>query len=129
MSSQLDAPELLCAPLNAVPPDAAIRKLALEESEKGHWNRVFDLLNKYARCFQYNSMGMPELAQAIPGIADYMAGQNFENAEQWPQAVQSYQNVLRRVGTLLPTAQATARLKELKKQHPEAFNILPAPIR
>ena len=62
---------------------------------------------------------MPEPAFAELERA-FFAGQNFELAEQWSDAMQSYKTVLRSANEHVPIKAAAERLKVLTKEHPEA---------
>ena len=42
-------------------------------------------------------------------------------AEQYPEAIRAYQDVLQQVCDFSPLNEATERLKALRKEHPEAF--------
>jgi hypothetical protein len=96
-------------------------QLADEAAKKRDWRRVYDLLGVCAPAGRPSRPGGDEVADELGGIQDFFTGQKFEKAEQWPEAIISYQNVLRRMSEKLPTAEATERLQALKREHPEAF--------
>lgn len=121
MATRLKAPELLEPPYDAMETNEAVMKLAAKEAENENWRRVFVLLSAHTSMQRFNPATSVEFSQAAAAISDYLAAQNFESAEQWPEAVQSYKGVLRRFGDLVPTKQAAERLRLLKQQHPEAF--------
>jgi hypothetical protein len=116
----LRAPELNQPPLSELAPEVAMEKLGDQFAEKGEWRRLLQLLEANAGQGRFD--GSPardgDLSSAVRA---FLAGQNFELAEQWADAVLSYKTVLRAASDRAPVKQAAERLKELNKQHPEAF--------
>jgi hypothetical protein len=120
LAKQLAAPELMQAPLDLSTLENTVVQLADAAAKNKDWRRVYDLLLACAASDGRLAPGRSHMTDELLGIADFFAGQRFETAQQWPEAVRSYQNVLRRMGDRLPVAEATERLKALKREHPEA---------
>ncbi len=120
LSKQLGAPELMQAPLDLSALENSVRQLAEAAAKRKEWRKVYDLLLVCAGSDPMRMPGGSHMNDELLGIADFFAGQRFEAAQQWPEAVRSYQNVLRRMGDRLPVEEATERLKALKREHPEA---------
>ena len=122
-ATTLKLPQLTEASLADQTLPEALNKLAAEFAEKAEWRKTYDILQFLD---SNNPMGWPPGGgHRHRGIASYLAGLNFEMAEQWPQAVQSYHDVLRSVAGLNPTKEAAERLKALRREHPEAFEAKP----
>lgn len=127
LARRLNAPELLKPPLDAMPPEAAVRQLGREFFEKKEWMRLHTLLSDSAPFMA----GNPSVMQGdeLRGVRALLAGQNFERAEQFAEAVQSYRSALICIGELVPVDAVAERLKALKGEHPEAFSASPAASR
>jgi hypothetical protein len=123
LASQLGAPEIMRAPLEAAALEKAVLQLADEAAKKREWRKVYDMLRVCNGAGDRFGSGRDPIGDEIGGIADFFTGQRFEKAEQWAEAITSYQNVLRRMGNRLPVAEATERLQALKREHPEAFAV------
>ena len=131
LATQLGKPELATRSLDMVSLEQTILKLADEAAKGKDWRRVYDLLQV---CASSDARLGPEgshMNEELAGIAEFFAAERLEKAQQWPEAVRSYQNVLRRMGNRLPIDEATERLKVLKQEHPEveAHAAQPAPVR
>ena len=118
LARTLRAPELNQPPLADLPADAALEKMEDEIAKRGEWRRLHQLLQARASL----SMGEPRTPQQdlLGALQLFFAGQNFELAEQWSDAIQSYKGVLRGASERAPTAAAAERLKALTREHPEA---------
>jgi hypothetical protein len=116
----LRAPELNQPPLAELAPEAAIEKLGDQFAEKGEWRRLLQLIETRAGQGRYDG-SPPRDGDLASAVRAFLAAQNFELAEQWADAVLSYKTVLRTPSERAPVKQAAERLKELNKQHPEAF--------
>lgn len=118
IAQRVQAPELAQPPLNALPPEQAVRQFGRGLLEKADWPRLHRLLTDTAMLFGQGHGAPSEEAQAI---RSFITAENFEKAEQFAEAVQAYRSVLTCIGDLVPIAQAATRLKELKKAHPDLF--------
>ncbi|HEX8312295.1 MAG TPA: hypothetical protein VF614_13320 [Chthoniobacteraceae bacterium] len=124
MSRVLAAPELNQPPLADQAPDAAVSQLAAQLSEKGEWRRLLRLVELRSGLRAGREFQRPEDLPAA--IRAFLAGQNFESAELWGDAVRSYKSVLNSSSELAPIKAAAERLKSLAAEHPEAV-ALPSP--
>jgi len=123
LAKSLRAPELNQPPLASLAPDAALDKLSGQFAASGEWRRLLQLTE--ARGLQNRFTGLlPRDSDLTTALHSYLAAQNFELAEQWSDAVQSYKLALRSTSELAPIKESADRLKALAKSHPEAF---PAP--
>ena len=134
LAKSLRAPELNQPPLASLAPDAALDKLSAQFAAGGEWRRLLQLTE--ARGLQNRFTGLlPRDSDLTTALHSYLAAQNFELAEQWSDAVQSYKLVLRSTSELAPIKESADRLKALAKGHSEAFSApatattLPPPAR
>jgi hypothetical protein len=129
LARQMALPEINAAPLANQPTEVALDKLAEDCAKHGDWRRVLDCLtaSRQLLAFARDQRGArgETLGREIQAVSDYLAGGNFERAEQFAEAVHAYQNVLRQPGTYVPTAEATERLRALKADHKELFSVPP----
>ena len=119
VSVQLARPELLASPLDSVPLTVALQKLTLESINRSDWQDVYDFLEMRMR------LGEGETREDLAAIRAFIAGQNFEKAQLFGDAVAAYKTVLRSVGRHSPIEAAGARLKVLGAEHPELFTTPP----
>ena len=119
LSRVLRAPELNVAEAQDLAPDMAIENLCDDLAKRGDWRRLYELVEARTRIQNRDGVGRPndETANALRA---FFAGQNFELAEQWSDAIQSYKSVLRCASERAPIKPAADRLKVLSKEHPEA---------
>jgi hypothetical protein len=98
--------------------------LAKEAFKRQEWRRLHDLLTTSASLSR--EVRLSEHDDELRAVKGLIIGENFERAEQFADAVLSYRAVLNCVGELVPIDGAAARLKTLKKEHPDAFpKVLP----
>ncbi len=114
VAQQAKAPELLLPPYTEITLYESIEKLTNELSDKGEWKRVYTLLSRAP--ISREAYRPTPRAQAIHS---YLTGLNYEQAEQWSEAIAAYQTVLQCIAEHIPTKEATARLKELNLKHPK----------
>jgi hypothetical protein len=111
--------------------DEQLLQAADVHAQKGEWERVLRILEAYRAMFAaYGSSGW--LQSELMACQSFLQAQNYERAEQYPQAVASYLQVIAQIGKRVPTQAAKERLLDLKKTHPEAFNagaIVPPTVR
>jgi hypothetical protein len=115
LSHSLHAPELLKPPLADEPLGVALEGLAKSISEAHEWRHLLAVFES-----QTNQQ-MPVTArtiEAITAVRSFLAGQNFELAEQWPDAIAAYKAVLSTTSELGPIKEAAERLKLLTREHP-----------
>jgi hypothetical protein len=118
LTRHLRAPELGAPPLAALETDTALDALADELTARGEWRRLLALLE--ARMNLQLARGRSAPDDAVMALRAFFAAQNFELAEQWADAAQTYKEVLRASSPRAPTAAAAEKLKALVKAHPEA---------
>jgi hypothetical protein len=123
IATQLQEPEIQRAPLDVAALEKTISQHADDAAKQHDWLKTYKIL---MICARDNRFGRNQIAEEIDGITDYFAAQRLEKAEQWPEAIRTYQNILRRMGDRLPVAEATERLRAIKKEHPEAVAATPA---
>lgn len=123
LSQMLHLPELKTAPLNNRPAEAAIVTLSDELAAKGEWRRLYDLLREHtpSKREQFRGREGSREDDAVSALRAYFAAQNMELAEQWTEAAQLYQQVLRNASARAPVKPAAERLKAIRKEHPEAL--------
>ena len=124
LAQVLKAPELNTPPLSEKPPEAAIAIFCAELAQRGDWRRLLQVLQAQPPN-PMQQLGRVE-NETVSALRSFFAAQNFELAEQWPDAVQAYKAVLRSTGENIPVKPAAERLKALAKEHPEAAAAAPA---
>lgn len=126
LAQVLKAPELNTPPLSEKPPEAALAAFADDLAQRGEWRRLLQVLQAQPPTqMQLSGRGENE---TVTALRSFFAAQNFELAEQWPDAIQAYKAVLRSTGERVPTKPAAERLKALVKEHPEAAAQVPASL-
>jgi hypothetical protein len=99
-------------------------------AKRGDWRRVLDCLTASRQLLtsarEQHSARSETLGREIQAVSDFLAGGNFEQAEQFVEAVHAYQSVLRQPGTHVPIREATERLRSLKANYKELFTATPA---
>ena len=113
----LNVPELAAPPLSDLPADAAIEAFCDNLAKQGEWKRLMTFLQARAAVSPVAAQHHDEALQAIRA---YFIGRNFETAEQWADAIQSFKTVLRSTSGRAPIKEASERLKTLTKEHPDA---------
>jgi hypothetical protein len=120
----LRAPELNRNPMANQPIEKALDELHQSLAAAGEWQRVAGILEiRNSRRFA-GDVRMAD-ADALASIRLFLAGQNFELAEQWADAASGYKAVLRNAAEGAPIQEAAERLKALKRLHPNATASLP----
>jgi hypothetical protein len=113
----LKDPELSQPPLAEMEPQAAFEALGDQLAAKKEWRRLLELRQAWLSPGpEFYGRG-DELTSALRA---YLAGENFELAEQWTDAASAYKQVLLCTAKRAPVADAAERLKAIKKEHPEA---------
>ena len=112
----LNVPELAAPPLSDLPADAAIEAFCDNLAKQGEWKRLMTFLQARAAVSPVAAQHHDEALQAIRA---YFIGRNFETAEQWADAIQSFKTVLRSTSGRAPIKEASERLKTLTKEHPD----------
>lgn len=107
-------------------PEAYLIRLVEKFVAANDWLQVREGLELY-RTFPNNNRGSNWVAGDIEACNAYIAARNLDRAEQFSAAVTSYQRALRSVGRYVPVDAIGARLAEIKKTNPEAFNSSSAP--
>lgn len=95
-----------------------IRRKAVAAFDKKDWETLFTLLSVYS---QVSGGGCARTNEMKQGVAAFLAGQQLEKAGQFSNAVIQYSLCIAELGKLVPRAEATAALKNLRQEHPEAF--------
>jgi tetratricopeptide (TPR) repeat protein len=120
----LRAPEMSRPPMANQPIDKALDELCQSLAAAGQWPRVAGILEiRNSRRFT-GDIRMAD-ADALASVRLFLAGQNFELAEQWADAASAYKGVLRTAAEGAPIKEAVERLKALKHLHPDATASLP----
>jgi hypothetical protein len=118
----LKAFELTKPPLSEQPANEAIEALCDQLAQKQEWRRLLQLLETRASLSpgegRYGRVAPPD--ETTTAIRAYLVAQNFELAEMWKDAAESYRAVLRSTSQRAPVSEAAERLKRLVKEHPEA---------
>ena len=122
LSQLLRAPELKQAPMADQPLDAALDSLCKKLASEGAWQRLLEMLK--AREWSGLLSAEKGLANkdAIHSIKAFLAGQNFELAEEWADAADAYEAAIQTKADGAPIKEASERMKILEKEHPEAFS-------
>lgn len=119
MSKVLRAPELNAAAAEGQSADAAVENFCDQLVKRGEWRRLYQVLEMRSRIRGDATYGR-QSDEALIALRAYFTGQNFELAEQWREAAQSYKSVLGSASDRAPVKPAAERLKALLKEHPEA---------
>jgi hypothetical protein len=117
MSRVLAAPELNEPPLASEPTEAALNQLVAQLSAKGEWRRLLRLVELRQSIETGRNFQRPD--DLSVAIREFLAGQNFETAELWIDAIRSYKSVLTSTSEVAPIKAAAERLKALAVEHPE----------
>jgi hypothetical protein len=116
----LRAFELTRPPLSEQPTNEAIETLCDQLAQKREWRRLLQLLDTRAMLNPMEGRyGRPQGDETATAIRAYFVAQNFELAEMWKDAADSYRSVLRSTSQRAPITDAAERLKKLIKEHPE----------
>jgi hypothetical protein len=118
LAQTLHAPELTQPPLLDQPLDAAMDSLCEKLATNHEWRRLLQTLEAQSKAYQAPGAPLLSGTDAISSLRSFLAGKNFELAEQWTDAALSYKAVLR--GSIESTLieDAALRLKTLAKEHP-----------
>ncbi|HEV7401729.1 MAG TPA: hypothetical protein VGO11_02340 [Chthoniobacteraceae bacterium] len=119
LSRLLHAPELKTPPLRDLPAAAAVEKLCDNLAAKGEWRRLYEVLRAREPLGREELQGRPD--DAVSALHAFLAAQNLELGEQWPEAAHLYREVLQNPSARAPVKAATERLKAMKQEHPDAF--------
>jgi hypothetical protein len=116
-------PEILSPPNDKQTVEKSLEALADKFAQEGKWQQVYDSLSAYQQCgFRLqNGVEGNRIAQEMQAVSDFLAASNLEQAEQFPEAVHLYQNVLRCPTGRIPAKEASEHLRALKKEHPELY--------
>jgi hypothetical protein len=104
--------------LDSQPLAKAIDTLLGKMTAEGNWRRVLHIMECQASMEQTRG-GLPGKIKEISAVRSYLAGQNFELAEQWKDAASAYKAVLAAAIEGAPVNESADRLKALSKEHPE----------
>ena len=113
------APELNVAPYIDKEPDVAVEAFCDDLVQRCEWRRLLDVLQIRTPSVAQRAGQIED--EAIPAIRSYLAGKNFELAEQWADAVIAYKAVLRSTATRAPIQAASGSIKAIAKAHPKAI--------
>ena len=113
----LNVPELATPPLSDLPTDAALDAFCDTLAKQGDWKRLMTFLQARSAV---SPLAVQRHDETLEAIRSYLIGRNFETAEQWGEAIQSYKAVLRSTSGRAPIKEAADRLKAIAKEHPEA---------
>ena len=108
--------ELEKPPLRELPLTSAFEQLMTAAVAASQWDRVHELLRVRAALLQRSSN-----PQETAAVKAYLTGINFEKAELFVDAVQSYTAVLTHVSGNVPSKDATERIKAIRAAHPDLF--------
>jgi hypothetical protein len=120
LANRLEDPKILQPPLDTVPAAELGARLVGAAADRGDWKQAYHLMQSLPQAGGDDSRDSEMMA-----VRNYLAGQNFENAELWPDAIECYKAVLRSTGKWIPVTAASDRLKALKKEHPDSFKNTP----
>ena len=126
----LALPRLLGAPDNEKPAagervDTFLNRLIEAAKQRGDWHAVARGVEcrralKSGGKYEVNaSNNVPEES----AFREFFAGQNFEQAAQYGQAVESYLTALNNGGQDLPVSLIGARLAAIRKEHPKEYAV------
>lgn len=120
---RLPAPQLLEAPLAALPLREALEQVLRDCAGKGDWKQSLEILRFLA---------LGEGAASGPAndrykaVHSYLTGLNLEAAGQLAEAADSYLIVLRTVGDPLPMKEAAEQLKKVRASQSKVSTKAPA---
>lgn len=117
------APELAQPPLAEKPISEAVEALCDQLAQNREWRRLYQIMESRAALGTSDGNNYPGISgsdDTRTGIHSFFAAQNFELAELWLEAVDSYRAVLRCASHRVPVAEAAERIKAILKDHPEA---------
>jgi hypothetical protein len=123
-AKRLPAPQLLEAPLAAVPLREALEQLLRESAGKGDWKQSLEIL-------RFLALGEGAAANGpsndrYRAVHAYLTGLNLEAAGQLTEAADAYMTVLWTVGDPLPMKEAGEQLKKLRAAQPKTPTKTPA---
>jgi hypothetical protein len=126
-SRAVNAPELLKPPLVEKPLEEAMETLCDDLAKAAEWRRLYKVLEGRASA-QSALYGRLTPDDTMTALRAFFAAENFELAEQWADAIQSYKSVLRSASLRAPTKPAAERVKVLVEKHgaPPISTDLPA---
>jgi hypothetical protein len=107
--------------------DQVLLAIADKAVEAKDWEKVHRYLDTYRLAFFPNYQSPSWLQSEITASRAFIAGRNFEKAEQFTQAATQYMMVLQCVGKRVPSDEATTRLRDIKAKHPDAIKSLAPP--
>lgn len=118
-------------PLAEQPIDVALNTLTENLVRAREWRRLLVLLEFRGGANLYPNGSPQRASDDIAAIRSFIAGQNFELAEQWTDAMIAYKTVLSTAAEQGPVKDAADRLKALAKDHPKNVPTpaTPAPTR
>ncbi|HEY2344046.1 MAG TPA: hypothetical protein VGH90_13475 [Chthoniobacteraceae bacterium] len=117
----LSRPDVLQRPLSGLPVPAVVGAVLDAAAKARDWPQMYAVWTRLGPIRFDTPLANEEMA----AVRSYLSGLNCEKAELWPEAVVSYKAVLRVYSDRAPAAEATARLRALKANHPEAFSAKP----
>ncbi len=117
LSQTLRVPELLKPPFADQPINVALDALVRQFSEAREWRRLLALLEMRSGGPGYGVQNRLGDGDAVNAIRSFLAGQNYELAEQWTDAITAYRAVLATTTEIGPIKEAAGRLKVLTKEH------------
>ena len=123
LSRALHAPELLKSPLADQPLPTALDNLTKNLSEAREWRRLLEVFEARTNRMPFPADGSAPANDTVTAIRAYLAGQNFELAEQWSDAILSYKAVLASAAEPGPIKEAAERLKVLAREHPQKAGV------
>lgn len=100
--------------------DAYILRVAQAAVAVENWEYALRTLEFYRAFFPGNT-APAWVSREIGACITYTGARRLDEAGQYPQAIQSYQDTLRAAGRLVPVKLIAARLAELLKTQPDAF--------
>lgn len=116
----LKIPELTEAPYADKDPEVAVETFCDDLAQRSEWRRLLAILQLRASPALRKRDQKED--ESIPSIRFFIAGNNFELAEQWMDAVLAYQSVLRNTSKRAPIKEAADSIKAIAKAHPETVN-------
>ena len=120
VSQTLRAPELIVPPLSDLSVTSALEALYDSAAGSADWRRALGIL-ELQESPNFPGLRSPRGKDAAASVRAFLAGQNFEAAEQWKDAVVFYNTVLRRAVARTPIHEAAERIKAIRRAHPQAF--------
>lgn len=107
--------------------DEAVLALADKAVEQKDWDKVHLYLDTYRMAFFAYGQQPAWLTSEIAASKAFIAGRNFEKADQPAHAAAQYMVVLQCTGKRVPSDEATRRLRDLKEKYPEIMKSVSAP--